>query len=186
MVTAIKNNKIEIVSFLKRKISRLEEENANLRKLVFVDCLTGCGNRRFFDQYIKEQLNIAYRSNSTASLLIIDIDFFKKYNDSHGHQAGDRLLSALGNGLVRSIERAGDKVFRLGGEEFAIVLPSTRKEQTQRIVSFVNEVARQLNITVSIGVSDTNETPNIEELYTIADNRLYRAKASGRDQAVFN
>ena len=107
----------QTITELKAEIAALKAENEELKKLVFVDDLTGCFNRRAFDLDLEAELNRCDRTKSTTSILLIDIDHFKSYNDTKGHQAGDELLSGLGNIWKATIERATDKVYRYGGEE---------------------------------------------------------------------
>ena len=159
-----------------------------------IDSLTGVFNRRYFDKAIKHDLLHANRSKGSLSLIVCDIDFFKKYNDSYGHSKGDRCLKIVSKELNESLSRDSDWIARYGGEEFAIVLPGTNLEGAimvaERICSAVenlriphkgSEISRW--VTISAGVASSNDSSDPAELFNIADQCLYRAKKNGRNRA---
>jgi diguanylate cyclase (GGDEF)-like protein len=173
----------------------LKAQADQLREFAYVDVLTAVVNRRFFDDNLLQEIKRALRERTTCSLLILDIDFFKRYNDAYGHLQGDACLKAVAQTLSKSVLRPGDLVGRYGGEEFAIVLPNSDiaaavhvAERIQRNVGELalkhegNEVAKI--VTVSIGVTATSEfvRDDAASLITRADRCLYRAKHFGRNR----
>ena len=173
---------------------RLQEMNRALEELSTVDSLTGLANRRQFDRMLDLEWRRAIRGGNPLSLLFIDIDFFKRYNDSHGHLRGDAVLAEVANLLAAAFTRAGDVVSRYGGEEFAALLPNTTIEaatdlaeqararvETRAIAHPASEAARV--VTVSIGVATTVPDPwrLPSALVERSDRALYLAKASGRN-----
>ena len=178
----------------------LTEENRNLHRLAFVDGLTQVANRRSFNQTIAQLWQNAYRLAEPVSLLLCDIDYFKRYNDTYGHPAGDRCLHEVAQAIVKGAHRKGDYVARYGGEEFAVLLPSTPFSGAQQVANAVQqEVAKakiahrtslvKSQISLSIGVCtlvpDSLKTP-YEVLVHGADEALYTAKLRGRNIAVAN
>ena len=165
----------------------LEEANARLQRLSMLDGLTGIANRRRFDEALDVEWRRALRSGAPLSLLMIDIDAFKPYNDAHGHQAGDDCLCRVGAILSESLHRAGDLVARYGGEEFVVLLPETDREHAARIAEMLRErVAAGAPVTISVGVSTL--VPELGGaafvLIAEADAALYEAKRSGRNRVV--
>ncbi len=166
----------------------------SLMELSIMDELTGIYNRRYFDKRLLEEISKAERNDQPLSLAILDIDHFKKFNDTYGHLVGDLVLSRLGRFLQSSL-RMSDIVCRYGGEEFAIIMPSTNLEDAfyvlerlRRAISRIkiNVSSGELSVTVSIGVSaypvDANSAVDLVE---VADKRLYMAKELGRNRVVF-
>jgi diguanylate cyclase (GGDEF)-like protein len=165
----------------------LEEANARLQRLSMLDGLTGIANRRRFDEALDVEWRRAFRSGAPLSLLMIDIDAFKPYNDAHGHQAGDDCLCRVGAILSESLHRAGDLVARYGGEEFVVLLPETDREHAARVAEMLRErVAAGAPVTISVGVSTL--VPELGGaafvLIADADAALYEAKRSGRNRVV--
>jgi len=169
-------------------------EHSKVKVLSVEDGLTGCYNRRKLDQDIDAEINRSRRYQRNFSVLMIDLDWFKKYNDHHGHSHGDELLKGVTHLFLKSL-RANDEVYRYGGEEFVILLPETNRQQAgivarklQRLVAgtpFEGEAESQpgKKVTISVGLAtypwDGN---NRDELYKSADTRLYQAKKQGRNQ----
>lgn len=161
-----------------------------LREQAIRDGLTGLHNRRFFDELAPVMLADAARTASPLTVAMIDIDHFKQLNDTHGHQAGDAMLRAIG-AFLREEVREGDMVFRMGGEEFLLLLPHTRDDRAlRRIDDWRSRFAEQriehdgetLTATFSVGVAlFPDDAGNIGELLQRADAALYRAKAKGRN-----
>ncbi|MDF2947209.1 MAG: diguanylate cyclase [Bacillales bacterium] len=160
-----------------------------------VDHLTGLYNVRVFDTHLNKLITDSKLNQSPFSLLLIDIDFFKKVNDTFGHDAGDAVLSQVGKLLVSSC-RSNDIVFRNGGEEFAIILPNTNLEKAVEVAERVRTTMEfkyfelpnhiKINVTVSIGVACYPDTTiNYETILKQADDSLYDAKNSGRNKVVF-
>ena len=172
----------------------LETRNAELEALSTADALTGISNRRAFDAALVNEWRRATRSGSTISLLLIDIDHFKDFNDGLGHVAGDECLRLVATLLASSVRRAGDFVARIGGEEFGVLLPDTRIDAAERLANDLCSAVRleavkhpgspiSPHLTVSVGVSATQPQRGSSpaQLYAAADAALYRAKSAGRD-----
>lgn len=161
-----------------------------LRSLAFKDGLTGIYNRRYFDHSLERQSSLSARNNAPLSLLMVDIDFFKRYNDTLGHLAGDDALRAVAELLQNCCNRPTDIAARYGGEEFAVLLPDTAEEGAVKIAKTILSEIEAANIThpdselsyltVSIGiaVSVDGETSSLLDL---ADKQLYLAKKLGRN-----
>lgn len=171
----------------------LEKSVNELHKLSMIDNLTNIYNRRYFFKMSQDLVSIAAREQKKVSLLMIDIDYFKKINDTYGHQAGDFILVSL----VKEIEkvmRKSDIFARIGGEEFSILLHNTSIEGACVIAEKIREIIENkvftynsisINLTISIGIAELNEKhTSIETLYTQADKQLYFAKASGRNKVA--
>jgi diguanylate cyclase (GGDEF)-like protein len=165
----------------------LEKANAHLQRLSMLDGLTGVANRRRFNEALDVEWRRAVRTGAPLSLLMIDIDDFKPYNDAHGHQAGDDCLCLVGTTLAESLHRAGDLVARYGGEEFAVLLPETDAEHARLVGEMLRErVAAAAPVTISVGVAAV--VPDLGGaafvLVANADAALYEAKRSGRNRVV--
>ena len=181
----------------KRLELALRELNRQLEEQSLTDELTQLANRRRFNQVFRTEWNRASRTESPISVLAIDIDCFKQFNDTYGHAEGDVCLRSVAEAIECSLRRAGDLVARVGGEEFMAVLPDTNAEQAFAVASLVGKNIRDLGIqhstsvvcdtvTASIGIATI--VPNLQveqsELLETADKALYEAKQSGRDRAV--
>lgn len=167
------------------------ELREELERMSYEDSLTGLKNRRFFEEILRHEVALARRSELPLSLLMIDIDFFKRFNDRLGHTAGDAALKAVA-GVLRNEVRDSDVVCRLGGEEFVVLMPGAandpaldRAELIRRAVSemrFSYEDTGLEELTVSVGVATWPQTsPDIDGLFVVADQALYRAKQNGRN-----
>lgn len=164
-----------------------------LKELVTIDGMTNILNRRYLDYYLDEQMRLASRNKASLGFLLIDIDYFKNFNDTFGHLRGDEVLKIVAKSLQSSLSRPSDAVARFGGEEFAIVLPDTQHDGlvhvAKRILNNIEELAILHpaspfeKLTVSIGGS-MFEDKQLDQLQLIekADNNLYKAKANGRNQ----
>jgi diguanylate cyclase (GGDEF)-like protein len=189
--------KINAMKRLSSLRMELIETNRKLEELAHSDGLTGASNRRYLDKYLTKEFLRARREQYSLTIFMIDIDKFKKFNDSYGHQAGDKCLQDVVNAITQELRRPADLIARYGGEEFCCVLSHTDKE----IAGFLAEKIRariqnsqigkkitgeNIDLTVSIGVSttipDKNETDNFEKLLKSADKALYQAKNSGRNR----
>ncbi len=174
----------------------LEESNRRLEAMSLVDQLTGIENRRGFDRKLTEAWNYALRSGGVLSLLMVDIDHFKKYNDHYGHLAGDTVLIRTAKAISEVISRKTDTVARWGGEEFAVLLPYADPRGAGNIALAVREAVEKLNVphkktllprkvlTVSIGAATIRPAKGKSalELVALADQVLYAAKNNGRDR----
>lgn len=161
-------------------------------KLATTDGLTELYNHRYFQEQMRMQVEQSKRYNNNFSLIIIDIDFFKKFNDTFGHQSGDAVLRQVAQTLKRNV-RATDIVCRYGGEEMSIILPNTSKDEAQstaekicqRVASRKFKLAqdKETNVTISLGVSTfPNDGDTASKIIDAADKRLYNAKHNGRNQ----
>ena len=163
--------------------------------LSITDELTGLSNRRCFDSTFEKEFLRAQRYNNKLTLVMFDIDFFKKVNDTYGHQCGDYILKQVSNAALQTFRKT-DTVFRFGGEEFVVILTETDIEQSiiplERFRKTVetldlNYQNQKLNITVSIGACQlTPEIHTAEEFLHHTDNALYEAKNSGRNKTVLS
>ncbi len=174
----------------------LREKNSRLESISRTDELTGVNNRRFFMECLRLEFDRSRRYTVPLGFGMVDIDHFKRINDTHGHQTGDRALTVVAQ-FLRKAMRGADVLGRIGGEEFAILMPHTeqagcthalgRWRQQIEAMPIVHENI-QLNLTVSIGAAcfprDGVERP--EQLIALADEALYKAKASGRNRVVFS
>ena len=179
---------------VKERTIELEVANAELKKLAFTDPLTGLGNRRYLEEHATAMIALAKRLENPISILYIDLDYFKKINDTYGHENGDKVLKEFAS-LLRYISRESDIVCRYGGEEFVILLPFTDEkaglEMAQRFQkaihqhTFTCKDGRMLHITASMGVNTCHSMPNgLNDLLVKADEALYQAKEKGRDRIV--
>ncbi len=172
----------------------LERTNEQLTHLSRMDGLTGLLNRRSFDELVNEEWRRGVRNKQPLSILLIDIDYFKAYNDNYGHTLGDDALKAVAQALGGAVQRHVDKVARYGGEEFVVILPDTDKAGAEFMAERICNEVRRLNIshvaspgekqlTVSVGTSTTIPDGNAGPLPSIeyADVKLYEAKADGRN-----
>lgn len=155
------------------------------QNIAIFDGLTMVYNHRYFHEFLSWQISHVRRSPQSFALFIIDIDDFKKYNDSKGHPAGDKVLRATAQ-MFLDATREEDLVFRYGGEEFAIILPRTISIQAEKVGQrIVRMVSHKLPVTVSIGLAVfPNHAQKKNELVERADKALYRAKAKGKNQVV--
>lgn len=177
------------------KEDRLERSNRALEDLAITDGLTGLRNRRYFQARLDEEQAERRRTGVPLALAIIDLDYFKRVNDQHGHVAGDDVLVNVAR-AISSVTRQGETEARVGGEEFAILLPGSDadagRDAAERVRSAIAAAETRLRggtvlrITASAGVASTAEMPDATsaELYSAADRALYDAKAAGRNRTV--
>jgi len=181
---------------LRARSDDLQQHNAGLHLLAHTDKLTGIANRLRFDQVLDLELKRAQRGEACLALILLDVDFFKKYNDRYGHPAGDAVLREVGRVLSGQVVRAGDLAARYGGEEFAIVLPGTGRSGAIAVAERIRVAIVALEIahadapdgwlTASLGVAtvDAGPHPSVDpaDLIERADRQLYAAKSSGRNR----
>ncbi|PCH83608.1 MAG: hypothetical protein COB26_10725 [Piscirickettsiaceae bacterium] len=206
IISSIGANRVEIqnrLTFVANKkstqlIEQLTENEQSLYELSITDGLTEIFNRRHFDNVGPTKLQDVKRLNSSMHLLMLDIDHFKLYNDHYGHPEGDEVLKVVSAALRNLLRRSTDQVFRVGGEEFAIIMLSDKLEEALLLTELIHNKIKSLKIvneksptsdyiTVSIGASSTNRLSNesFDELYQHADKALYLAKQSGRNKTSF-
>jgi diguanylate cyclase (GGDEF)-like protein len=183
---------------MRRKLLRVTDEletaNRELARLSHHDGLTGIPNRRFLDERLIAEIDSAQRNHRPLSLLLIDVDNFKAFNDHYGHPMGDACLIDVAHALKRACRRATDMAARYGGEEFVLVLPNCAESGAERAANIILEAVRtlsiphvkssQLRVTVSVGVHTAipAREATAAELLACADQALYSAKQAGRDQ----
>jgi len=169
-------------------------------KMSITDPLTQVFNRRHFNDVIKQEINRAKRENKTLCLIILDVDYFKKYNDTYGHIAGDNALISIANTLKNSLHRASDYPFRLGGEEFGALFNADNESNALKFAEEIRKNIADLQIphsssevtnfvTASLGLVVINfkeQTADKDEFYRIADSALYSAKENGRNQVFLH
>lgn len=192
LLNSIKINGRSLLQAVVRDITQRKVWQQELERQAYIDDLTGINNRRNFMRLAKTELMRAKRFGSKLSLLILDIDYFKQINDSYGHKAGDAILLKLAD-ICRQTLREIDIIGRIGGEEFAFLLPETDKDNAFDVAERLREKIANtmtpfedglsLYFTVSIGVSAlTSKNESLDALINLADTALYNAKNSGRNQ----
>ena len=185
------NNELSTLSReLSRKNRELEKANARISELVRTDPLTGLANRRFFQERYAELFSLARRKDLPLSVVMLDIDCFKMVNDTHGHAAGDSVLTAVGR-LLQDGCRKEDLAARFGGEEFIVCLPHSQAHQAQAFGERMRKELGSLDplgtgekVTVSAGIAELQPQDSPDELIDRSDRALYRAKEQGRDRVV--
>lgn len=178
-------------------IEHVIEQNEALQSLSFMDPLTQLQNRRSMDQFIDTLSGFLKREHKYLSIIMIDIDHFKLYNDSYGHMQGDEIIIKVAQAILQHSSRSSDFVARYGGEEFAVILPNTKLENARTIAENIrNEVANLLlphkgsktatYVTISLGLASglINDKSQVLELLADADNALYGSKLAGRNRVT--
>jgi diguanylate cyclase (GGDEF)-like protein len=179
-----------VTMFLVREMRRRAQAEDKLEELATTDALTGLKNRRKFDQEIDAEWRRALRHKSPLSLLMIDADHFKAYNDTYGHLAGDQVLVGIAICISDSVGRAGDCAARYGGEEFSVLLPGTSAADAVTIAETIRRKVQGWSedpvSTVSIGIASVTPTAAMDwhAFVHAADQALYAAKAAGRNCCV--
>lgn len=177
--------------------SALQSANQELQRIAYIDGLTQVANRRHFDECLQAEWRRLERAGLPLSLILCDVDYFKAFNDTYGHQMGDECLRQVATVLQRAVKRPGDIVARYGGEEFGIILPNTTARGAAQIITRIQSKLGELKIqheqskvsswiTLSFGVATMIPLHDIDasKIVTIADHALYQAKLSGRNQAI--
>jgi diguanylate cyclase (GGDEF)-like protein len=211
IVLLVQNGKLHVQLVALQRSDRGKAEQ--LRRLTVLDPLTGIANRRAFEEALGQEWRRMMRHRTALSLLMIDVDYFKRFNDSYGHVAGDQCLRAVAQALAQRARRAGEMVARYGGEEFAVLLPHAEIEAARHLAELMCETVREQRIanegsaaapyvTISVGVASIAELPNFAAalaregaadatlpcgamvLVEIADQALYAAKLAGRNRVA--
>ncbi|MCX7921646.1 MAG: diguanylate cyclase [Clostridia bacterium] len=184
-----------MVDLIKEENKQLEEKNKILQDLSSNDGLTGIANRRYFNEFISQEWARLSHTSIPLSIIMIDIDYFKTYNDTYGHQAGDECLKKVASTLANALKHTGNLAARYGGEEFAVVLPDTSRNEAVFVAEKLRADIEEVRIphvksdisdhvTISLGVATVipqyDSSP--DELIKSADQALYNAKNSGRNQ----
>jgi diguanylate cyclase (GGDEF)-like protein len=184
----------DLTGSLRDRNRQLRDARRQLTDLANVDELTGLGNRRLVNNALQEEINRARRSGAPLSVILLDVDYFKLYNDNYGHPAGDLVLQALADVMQRATSRAGEVVARYGGEEFILVLPNASNVAAMRTATRLRELVNTEaiphgfsdvadHITVSQGLVTVRPDSELEpmQLVEMADKALYKAKDAGRN-----
>jgi len=187
----------DITGFLRDRNRQLRDARRQLTDLANVDELTGLGNRRLVNRVLQEEINRARRGGAELSMILLDVDYFKNYNDQYGHPAGDAVLQKLADIMLRASSRAGELVARYGGEEFILLLPGASAESALRTASRLRDMIAQEriphaastvaeHITISQGVITVRPDGEYQpaDLIKRADQALYSAKGAGRNAIV--
>ncbi|ANB61557.1 diguanylate cyclase [Anoxybacteroides amylolyticum] len=175
---------------------QLKKANDLLQRISSLDGLTGIYNRRTFDDYLSREWRLAARNKTPISLIMLDIDFFKSFNDTYGHQRGDECLQQVAKTLEQTLKRPTDLVARYGGEEFAVILPSTDLNGAYTVAEQLRKNVEALHIphagslisryvTISLGVATmkpASASDDGKQLIALADEGLYKAKQNGRNR----
>jgi diguanylate cyclase (GGDEF)-like protein/PAS domain S-box-containing protein len=190
-------NHSEMILIAIEDITERKKAEEQLKLHALMDGLTGIANRRHFDNTLDLEWRRAMRSAKPISLIIVDVDYFKRFNDTYGHLAGDSCLRKIAHTIKDSLRRAGNFAARYGGEEFAVILPDTGADGAYLFAESLREKIENLNIdhsdsragknvTVSMGVSTTVPEKDRfhDELISLADKALYQAKRAGRNRVV--
>ncbi len=184
---------------LHESLIELERAKKQLEQLATIDSLTGIPNRRSIDSTLHREWLNAMRSSEPLAVMMIDIDYFKNYNDCYGHQAGDVCLKQVAHAIRASLRRSTDYVGRYGGEEFIVLLTHSDWEKAKKVAEKIFEAIRLLNlphlasptsqvVTISAGINVTIPTPrlSLSSLIQQADEALYQAKHNGRNQFILH
>ncbi|MCL2820494.1 MAG: GGDEF domain-containing protein [Oscillospiraceae bacterium] len=182
-----------------RTTMTLNTSKHDLLDKVHFDMLTGVYNRRFLDENLARIIKSISRSGGELSVLMMDIDYFKKYNDTYGHSEGDLCLKAVADAIAESLSRADDFVARYGGEEFTVILPDTGESgarlMADRILNNIrakniphekNEVAGCVTASIGVTTSEVHHTHSGDDYIKQADKALYMSKQNGRNRYTYN
>jgi len=186
--------KVERIDGFMEDITDVRHTLERLELLGTSDPLTGLANRRYFNLFLSREMRRCMRNRSAISLIEVDVDYFKDYNDELGHLAGDQCLTNVGRTLLAYSRRPGDLAARLGGDEFALVLGDTGLAESQKVAEAIRKAIDDLRmvfgasrrVTVSVGVASVipHEPQNEDFLFHEADKALYRAKLAGRNRVL--
>lgn len=188
---------IPIMRGIQKSDKRLRSLNDKLTEISITDPLTQLHNRRYFELVVRSELNRARRAGESVAFAMMDIDYFKLYNDHYGHHEGDSALKAVADAIKSNLKRAGDYAFRLGGEEFAVLITGIGEESARLFFEKVRESVERLDlpheknpagvVTISIGISYVAriDDQSLDQIVRCADASLYNAKHSGRNITIF-
>lgn len=186
------SEKKEYENELRKYIEELKYTNRKLDELATLDMLTGAYNRRKFEYYVKLSIDKKEKYISPFSIIMFDIDHFKKINDSYGHKMGDQILQEIST-IVKCTLREADKLFRWGGDEFIILLPETTLKNAYKVAEKVRKSIESTDfeiknskVTVSLGAGEHIIGESIDQFVSRVDNALLKAKSNGRNKAEFS
>ena len=182
---------------LEQRTEKLQDANEKLEHMILVDALTQLYNRRYFERQLEMEWKKCHRESKRLAMLVIDIDFFKAYNDHYGHLSGDECLKSVAYVLSNSLNRPGDIIARIGGEEFVALLPDSDDAGARTVAETIQHNLRHARVphaasevsdfvTVSVGLAVTYPSDRVSalSLFKAADKALYQAKAAGRNRIV--
>jgi diguanylate cyclase (GGDEF)-like protein len=190
----IRNEEKRLEVLVQKRTAEIEQQRKLLEYMSLTYPLTGLPNRRNFDMRLDIEWQIAIREKQKISFLMLDIDYFKNYNDLYGHQQGDEVLCIIAKIIAQAPKRPGDFVARWGGEEFAVLLSNTGTSGAVKIAENIRTNVENTNmplvdgsvakLTISIGVNTQipEQGSSLESFISIADKELYRAKEMGRNK----
>jgi len=194
---ALAASRDQLAELVEQRTAQLKAANIRLEALTRFDPLTGLANRRHFDELKELEFNRALRHEQPFSVLMCDIDFFKLYNDSYGHAMGDQCLRDVALTMSALFSRSGELVARLGGEEFAVLLPGQTRDQAlasaerlqqllshQKLPHSASAVSPYVTLSIGIAELDVTTMERFDQLLQSADKALYRAKSLGRNRCV--
>lgn len=194
---ALAASRDQLAELVEQRTAQLKAANTRLEALTRFDPLTGLANRRHFDELKELEFNRALRHRQPLSVLMCDIDFFKLYNDTYGHARGDQCLRDVALAMSALFSRSGELVARLGGEEFAVLLPGQDEQQAlasadrlrgllarQQLVHSASPVSPFVTLSIGVAELDPANMEHFDQLLQSADRALYRAKSQGRDRCV--
>lgn len=198
MATQLSRRQDELEEMVTQRTHELSCLNEELERIATIDGLTGLANRRYLDSVLVKEWKRALRDGTVISIMMIDVDFFKAYNDNFGHQVGDDALKSIARGMEQAVFHSTDLVARYGGEEFMFVLPGTDIEGALTVARRLETLIFEANIshptskvsdrlTVSIGIASCvpNPVDSLEGFIISSDQALYKAKTQGRNQIVY-
>ncbi|WP_415715581.1 diguanylate cyclase [Maridesulfovibrio sp.] len=191
-----KNNALEQeIAERKNAEQKLKESEERFKYMSITDQLTGLFNRRHMLEVAEKEISESRSSGSPLSVLLMDVDDFKMFNDTYGHAAGDEILESIG-AIIRNNIRSTDKAFRYGGEEFMVILPQTRGQEAMRIAEDIREALENYEYrpqngtpvykTISIGVAEFSNDETLEKMIKRADDNMYRCKIKGKNRVHFS
>ena len=191
----IEQYQLHLEELVAAKTRELEQANIRLQEMVNIDSLTGLSNRRYFDEVLDTEIRRSIRTNSSLSLLMCDLDYYKLYNDYYGHVQGDDCLRKTADCFKEVFMRITDTAARFGGEEFAVILPNTSLDEARQSAMKLSEALNRMNIphkgshitdhvTISVGIACMQPGERLldTELVQMADEALYTAKDKGRNR----
>jgi len=191
-----KNPRVPFPFPVEIKLPQNNPSHQQLEELSVTDPLTEVHNRRYFDTYFRKAWSAALITEHPLSILMVDIDYFKKVNDDYGHQAGDQCLKTVAAVVAGCLNRRGDEVMRYGGEEFAVILPNSNEAEARIVAERIREAAaaqeieledQMIKVTLSIGIATLSRDSRVERqdiLLSLADEALYQAKDQGRNLVI--
>ncbi len=186
-MSLLNNELSSLTRELSKKNRALELANQRITELMRTDPLTGLANRRYFQERFHDSLALAMRGKCTLTLIMADLDYFKSINDTHGHEAGDRVLYEFAR-LLQNNSRTEDLPVRFGGEEFVVLMPQSTAAQAWEFGERIRSLLESRNIlpdqkvTASIGIAELRPEDTLDSLLKRADQALYQAKKSGRNR----